>query len=93
MAETKLDAASRKRPPRRGMFVLPSLFTAGNIAAGCDADFVIFCWQEQDASAQPMGDGEIWISKGRSGGLAKQDVRLNPSRFRFEARGQEAMAF
>src|SRR5580693_5828150 len=24
----------RKRPRRRGMFVLPSLFTAGNIAAG-----------------------------------------------------------
>jgi len=37
MADTKLDATSRKRPPRRGMFVLPSLFTAGNIAAGCYA--------------------------------------------------------
>jgi len=33
MAGTALDAG-RKRPARRGMFVLPSLFTAGNIAAG-----------------------------------------------------------
>ena len=25
---------TKRRPPRRGMYVLPSLFTAGNIAAG-----------------------------------------------------------
>jgi CDP-diacylglycerol--serine O-phosphatidyltransferase len=37
MADTTLDATTRKRPPRRGMFVLPSMFTAGNIAAGCYA--------------------------------------------------------
>jgi CDP-diacylglycerol--serine O-phosphatidyltransferase len=34
MADQALDATTRKRPARRGMYVLPSLFTAGNIAAG-----------------------------------------------------------
>jgi len=33
MADTTLDAVTKKRPAR-GMYVLPSLFTAGNIAAG-----------------------------------------------------------
>src|SRR5690349_11104518 len=33
MAQTGADGRPRKRPSR-GMFVLPSLFTAGNIAAG-----------------------------------------------------------
>jgi CDP-diacylglycerol--serine O-phosphatidyltransferase len=37
MSDTTLDAKTKKRPARRGMFVLPSLFTAGNIAAGCYA--------------------------------------------------------
>jgi len=37
MSDTTLDAGTKKRPARRGMFVLPSLFTAGNIAAGCYA--------------------------------------------------------
>lgn len=31
------NSAVVRRPPRRGMYVLPSLFTAGNIAAGCYA--------------------------------------------------------
>jgi CDP-diacylglycerol--serine O-phosphatidyltransferase len=34
MADQALDAGTKKRPARRGMYVLPSLFTAGNIAAG-----------------------------------------------------------
>jgi len=37
MAEAELDEAEKRqqqRPLRRGMYVLPSLFTAGNIAAG-----------------------------------------------------------
>jgi len=34
MADTAMDAGTTRRPARRGMFVLPSLFTAGNIAAG-----------------------------------------------------------
>jgi CDP-diacylglycerol--serine O-phosphatidyltransferase len=37
MADASLNAGTRKRSPRRGMFVLPSMFTAGNIAAGCYA--------------------------------------------------------
>ncbi len=34
MADSAVEVAGRKRPTRRGMYVLPSLFTAGNIAAG-----------------------------------------------------------
>jgi len=37
MDDTALDVRTRKRPPRRGMYVLPSLLTSGNIAAGCYA--------------------------------------------------------
>lgn len=34
MAMPVLDEAQKRTPQRRGMYVLPSLFTAGNIAAG-----------------------------------------------------------
>jgi CDP-diacylglycerol---serine O-phosphatidyltransferase len=37
MDDTTVDVRTRKRPARRGMYVLPSLLTAGNIAAGCYA--------------------------------------------------------
>lgn len=34
MASAALDGEKKRKNPRRGMYVLPSLFTAGNIAAG-----------------------------------------------------------
>src|SRR5882762_3542021 len=34
MAGPELASQSPRKKPRRGMYVLPSLFTAGNIAAG-----------------------------------------------------------
>jgi len=34
MASAALDGEKKRKSPRRGMYVLPSLFTAGNIAAG-----------------------------------------------------------
>jgi CDP-diacylglycerol---serine O-phosphatidyltransferase len=34
MASPALDSEKKRKNPRRGMYVLPSLFTAGNIAAG-----------------------------------------------------------
>jgi len=34
MASPALDGETKRKNPRRGMYVLPSLFTAGNIAAG-----------------------------------------------------------
>jgi CDP-diacylglycerol--serine O-phosphatidyltransferase len=34
LAEARVDEAGVRRHPSRGMYVLPSLFTAGNIAAG-----------------------------------------------------------
>lgn len=54
-----------------------------------DADFVMFCWQEQDEAGAPTGDGEIWLAKGRNGELARVKVRLNPGRFRFELRSED----
>lgn len=51
-----------------------------------DAEFVMFCWQEQEQSGAPTGDGEVWLAKGRSGEVARAKVRLNPARFRFEPR-------
>lgn len=54
-----------------------------------DADFVMFCWQEQDAQGWCTGDGEVWLAKGRSGELARVRVRLNPSRFRFDLRAED----
>lgn len=55
-----------------------------------DADAVCFVWQEQDDAANPTGDGEIWLAKGRSMGKTRIKVRLNPARFRFELRPDEA---
>lgn len=55
-----------------------------------DADAVLFIWQDQDEGGLPNGDGEIWLAKGRSMELARVKVRLNPARFRFEIRPDEA---
>jgi replicative DNA helicase len=54
-----------------------------------DADFVAFVWQEQDEGGKPNGDGEIYISKGRSGGLEKIEVRMNTGRLLFALRADE----
>jgi replicative DNA helicase len=57
-----------------------------------DAEFVLFCWQEQDQGGAPIGDGEVWLAKGRTGELARVKVRLNPARFCFESRGDDSVS-
>lgn len=83
----KEEGLKNGRIPRPGLSSIK-----GGSSIKQDADFVMFVWQEQDANGDPQGDGEVWIAKGRSGEHARVEVRLNPTRFRFEAKTQEELA-
>jgi replicative DNA helicase len=75
----------------RGKIPRPTIASIkGGSSIKQDADCVLFVWQEQDDAANPTGDGEIWLAKGRSMELTRVKVRLNPARFRFELRPDEA---
>lgn len=57
-----------------------------------DCDFVMMVWQDQDERGEATGEGEIWLPKARSGERYRIDVRLNPSRFRFDLRADDDLA-
>ena len=70
----------------RGKIPRPTIASIkGGSSIKQDADMVMFVQQEQDdETGAPNGDGELWLAKGRSSGIASVKIRLRPSRFRFE---------
>lgn len=75
---------------RNGKVPKPSIASIkGGSSIKQDADFVAFVWQEQDENGVPTGEAEIWLAKGRSGGLERVSVRLNGTRFRFDLRAED----
>lgn len=75
----------------RGKIPKPTIASMkGGSSIKQDVEFVMFCWQEQEQGGAPTGDGEVWLAKGRTGELARAKVRLNPARFCFEPRDDNA---
>lgn len=77
---------------RKGKVQRPTIASLkGGSSLKQDTDAICFVWQEQNERAEPTGEGEIWLAKGRGMEMAHIKVSLNPGRFRFELRGDDDM--